>query len=137
MSDNNSLTRLFESDFFTKSTWKCKTTLVIHGLHWKVGKDNITGKDIMYPIFKMRSIGSIGMKKFEYVQPEGVVPLEQRLAIMNASLFDGLDAPPSKKRKRTSASVKKVYTDTISSPSVPLSHSIGTQTDEAEIEGED
>ena len=49
------------------------------------------------------------MKSFPYLAPEGQIPVEKRMTICDALLFDGLEAP-SKRRKKTPAVEKESST---------------------------
>ena len=101
LSDGHSLTRLFSSTFFKGSQWKCKSMVQVASIRFKRATVAGTNDTVLVPEFKLRTVGTIIIQKYKYVTPEGVVPIDKRLALMEAALFNGLGAPPSKKRKRT------------------------------------
>lgn len=114
LTDTAALSKLATSTFFQGSRWKCKVALQLSSIEWKTSIDINNGARVIYPVFSLRTVGSVVMMKSEYVLPEGVIPLDQRDAILDAALFAGLE-PPSKKRKRTiTPGVKKKMADDVS-----------------------
>ena len=107
LGDNAKLKELAKSDFYTSMTFRARCCLGLSSLEWKCGVDTATGKKTIYPIFHFKTYGSIVLKSFPYVAPEGQVPAEKRMIISDSLLFDGLEAP-TKKRKKTFVTPKKV-----------------------------
>lgn len=130
LTDTHALSKLFTSSFFKNIQWKCKVTAQVHSIVFKRATVSGTNDTVMFPNFKLKTVGTIVMKKYKYVQPEGVVPIDQRLALLEAALFAGLDAPPSKKRKRNIIKNEK--------PGVKVSTDFESELmEDSEVEGED
>ena len=104
--DVDTLNKVCQSKWFQESRWKCKTSLQLQSIEWRTNTDASSKKLVVYPVFKLRIYGSILMKRFPYVLPEGVVPKDQRLQVLNSALFDDVEQPAAKKRKRSTVKPK-------------------------------
>ena len=100
LTDTAALEVLGKSTFFKEGRWVCRTTIQLTSITWKTSVDIVTGYRVLYPIFSIKTSGSIVMQKTVYELAEGVIPVDQRLSVLDSLLFEGMDAPPIKKRKR-------------------------------------
>lgn len=100
LTDVDTIRKIEQSKWYKESRWQCKTAIQLRSLEWKISTDSTSGDRVLYPIFHLKTNGSIVFQRTEYTLPEGVVPVEQRAAVLNAALFEGMEAPPVKKRKR-------------------------------------
>lgn len=106
LTDTDTIRQILQSSWYRDSRWKCKTSVQLTALEWKVDTDIVTSERVLYPIFHLKTAGSILLKRTIYELPEGVVPYESRALILNDALFDGVEAPAVKKRKRTTEKSK-------------------------------
>ena len=130
LTDTHALSKLFSSSFFKNFQWRCKVSAQVHSIVLKRATLSGTNDTVLVPVFKLKAVGTIIMKKYKYIQPEGIVPIDQRLSLLEASLFAGLDAPPPKKRKRNIINNGK--------PGVKVSTDFESELmEDSEVEGED
>ena len=104
LTDTDKIRQIEQSEWFKDSRWLCKTFVQIRSIEWKKMPLAGSGVYVLVPVFKMRVSGNIVFKQSKYVLPDGVIPYDERAAIMNSILFEGLEEPTKKKRKRTSSS---------------------------------
>lgn len=104
LTDTDTIRKIEQSEWFKASRWLCKTFVQIRTIEWKKIQNAGGGDFVLVPVFKMRVSGNIVFKQTPHVLPEGVIPYDERAAIMNAMLFEGLEEPVQKKRKRSSVS---------------------------------
>ena len=105
--DTDTIKAIEQSKWFKETRWTCKTVVQLKSITWITDIDVTSNNKVMYPVFSFSTYGNILFKRSPYVLPEGVIPQEQRMAIFNAALFEGVDAPPTKKRKRTNVDKRK------------------------------
>ena len=106
LTDTETIKTVLQSKWYKESRWQCRVAVQLRSIEWKLERDVVTQERVLYPVFHMKTTGSMIFKKSLYVLPEGVVPVEQRSAVLNAALFAGMDEP-SKKRKRTNTPKSK------------------------------
>jgi len=104
LADNDKVLELGLSDFYKDCNWKARCSLVLSALQWKCEKDVTSGCKIVYPIFHFKTYGSIILKNIPYTTPEGVIPIEKRMAIVDATLFEGLEQPAKRRKKAKDSS---------------------------------
>ena len=102
--DHTAVSTLTESKFFKETTWLCRTIVQVDSLCWKKALDVVSNNEVLFPVFKVSVFGNAVLKKTIPVLAEGVIPIDKRESIFNSLLFEGLEALPSKKRKRVTAS---------------------------------
>lgn len=104
LTDLREVAKLQSWEPYTSNRWSAKCMVQLRSIEWKCTLDMVSNARVIYPVFNLQTYGSIILKKTVYTLPEGMVPMEQRMALMDAVLFEGLDIPSSsKKRKRLSA----------------------------------
>jgi hypothetical protein len=108
LTDYDAVSTLMKSSFFKDQSWTCKTIVQLSSIQWKMSHDAMTSNMVIYPVFNLRPYGSVIMKVTPYFVPEGVIPIEQRGSILDAALFDGLEAPKKRKRVVMVSKKKKV-----------------------------
>ena len=93
---------LTDSDFYRKTRWTCTAAVQVYGMDIKCG----TGNDdnaVMFPVFKLRTTGSIRFQVASTDDDESGVSMDQRTSLLDSLVFSGV-AAPSKKRRRPAAS---------------------------------
>lgn len=106
LTDTDTIKKILQSKWYKESRWGCRAAIQLKSIQWKTARDITSDVKVLYPVFNFVAAGSIVFKQVEYVLPEGVIPLEQRAAILNAALLEGLEAPSNKKRKRNNTKAK-------------------------------
>lgn len=110
LTDLDTIRRIEQSSWFKDSRWNCKTAIQLSGLEWKLERDITSGELVLCPIFHLKVAGSILYMKTTYALPEGVVPIDERMSIMDAALFEGIEAPTISKKRKRSKNITKVST---------------------------
>lgn len=96
------------SQWYKDQRWKCRAFIQLRGIDWRTSRDASSGDLVLYPIFKLRTTGSIVFQRTVYELPEGVIPEDQRASLLNNAVLDGMDSGPApKKRKRSPVVPKK------------------------------
>jgi len=118
--NHDAINIISNSKFFKTNTWTCRTTLQLSSLEWKSAINTSSGKRVVYPIFHLKTFGSIYMKITPYVLPDGVVSVDKRAEFINALLHEGMGGPVKKrKNKAKAASKNKRAVNRTTPPSTP------------------
>lgn len=130
LSSSKMVNAMTTSEFYLSNRWLCTAALHVTSIVIKIGM-NAQEERVLYPVFKMRTSGSIRMQMAPPQDMTGVITFEQRGSLLDAIIFEGVSGP-SKKRRRPAASVKTFKKPAPSSPSADTE-----ELSEEELDGEE
>ena len=97
------LSDLVNSKFYITNSWKCTTNIRPYAVHIKYSeKDNR-----VYPVFKFRTFGDVKFQITSRDVDPNELTMEQILAAFNSDVYEGVTAPPRKKKRTIASKPKK------------------------------
>lgn len=105
LSNSKGMADLVNSKFYSDNLWACTTNIRPYSVHIKYSDED----NVVYPIFKMRTFGDVRFQVTTREEDPNQLKMDQVVAAFNAQVYEGVTAPPRKKKRIASATkpVKK------------------------------